>query len=284
MEHLTKVQIALTLSVLSYVKPGSLHRFNASDSVDYASLTGSIIAPEVLEAVERGSAVRLGERSVDRLGLGELVFKACRRFFELTSRKPPFGAILTHVVLSAAVGMGDPRRLRGFSVRSEVRLVAASLTETDLRNVYKCFELFGGAEELSRIAEGAPSAAYAEPGAVIERLASEFPDYVLTDKRLDEAYDVARVIKRAYERSRSMNYSVVAGYLYYMQTRGARGFAALKGKLKECEDLGLTGSSKGLRCLLEVDKDVRRGGASFEREAYFMSVPVLVCLYEGIRL
>lgn len=78
-----------------------------------------------------------------------------------------------------------------------------------------------------------------------------------------------------------MAYSIVDAYIKTIKIMHPAVIKQYESKITECYDAGLTLTSKGLKCLFEVDRAMKGRGLRFVRESLFITLPVLMYLYLG---
>jgi len=141
-EHISRcLQLAILLEVSAYPKPGNVHRTADFEETRYEHFLASavVLKQHFMDAVQRGLSVHVGETSLDRVGVGEIIRKAV---VDVSSWQhggnTVLGSIILLVPLAVAAGLTRAEgklSLRAF--RRNIRSVVESTTPEDAVKLYE---------------------------------------------------------------------------------------------------------------------------------------------------
>ncbi len=286
--YAVRASYALFTAIDTYVKPGGIHRLMPGDTYRLYAFLGSIVMRELAASFEQGASISTGRIRSDEFGVGDLLFRATRSFYEVTESRPPIGILLTYILYSGAMGMATSRAPSGNIVANAnnfYNLITHASTPSDAEKVIKIIKSFGTIREIKVLEEQGltPSRVITmgyNVADILEYFNNISPCYV-SPRRVQQAYNHAQEITDTYKNTRDMNYSVVSLYLKLLKEYKP----SYSSEIDKCVKNGALLSGKSIKCLLELDYVLKKQSSVHEYLvdlSLYLALPVLMSMYISI--
>lgn len=271
---------SLYLTIYSYIKPGTIHRFALTHECELLMEVGSLIVPQVLNVIERGSMVGRGEISIPSMKLGEIIADALKEARIVTTKVPHdfiVAALVTIAGASYTLAMHRKPSISNLK-QAGIRILRGS-TWQDAKFILKslksyCSTILSVLDELG-LSERRIEYERINLEDLFTILASRMKSYYYILERSSEPVKVAEVFLETYEKTGNVQRSVISAYLELLE--GLSISKDLYNQIKRIKNSNLSFKELGHE-LIKLDQEFRKRKYNFD----YLLIPLFMGIFMGL--
>ena len=283
-----KIASSISLSALSYIKPGAPHRYSHHRWVlEYSTIGVTLLGP-LAEAVQRGIKIARGDISSRESGVGRLILDSYNAVIQRYGTLPPLSHFIPALPVLAAASSHTLQyrgRISASALRSSIRSLLIGCRGRELAEVVRRLYNIGdssieGALRDSRISEASADAGNINMLDVFEALSKvELAYEELLNPNL--ILKSSRAMLDHYGKLRDVNSAVVRGYLELL--RSVDSIPEWLGRnVDELLKSGAVGTREGFRKLYNLDRKAREESLDLSGLLPTLTLAVYIAAWEGL--
>jgi hypothetical protein len=248
---------AFTWTILSYIKPGTIHRYSHHRELQYLLSLQNIFSSYYPGIQEEAAKYRKGTIGINMIKIGDMIYGSLKNLIEWTrwSSSYVIPMAISHAVNSYAYVLGteDFSRIKNLILNVSVNKLGSYILDS--------LKLTGSREELEYLEERGYTSAVLERESISLQeltsiLAERFPCYKAFVIRKTEDR-VSRIIYDENVSGNNLNSSIIKGYLYLLQEFCKEPYT--KAVKAAFEKNGMR-TAEGRKLLYNLDMDLRKRG------------------------
>lgn len=268
------------LTIYSYIKPGTIHRFAPTHDCELLMEVGIVIVPHIFDAVERGFMVGHGEISIPSMRIGEIIADALREA-RIVTTKVPHDLVVASLITTSGISyaLATYRKPSISNLRqAKIRILRGS-TWQDAKSILRSFKahcpmITSVLDELE-LSEGRIEYEKINLEDLFTILANRIKSYYYLLERSSEPLKVAEAFIEVYERTGNIQVAVVLAYLGLLEELHLP--KDLHNQIKRIRSSKLSFREIGHE-LVKLDQEFRKRNYSFD----YLLIPLFTGVLMGL--